>query len=154
MTFTLLHTKSCGKLLMSTRFQAHRRHQDPLPRPECKLRPKHRVIDLSRASVWVSGVWLCHFDGSGMVLWHTHRIPPPGQKDEMSLWSQSFQSCHVKTNWLPQQHQKWLTGVAYLPLCVRACVIGKICHIYGPQIEGHVSFETIKAALYHLPGRA
>lgn len=46
-----------------------------------------------------------------------HRIPPPGQKDEMSVWSQNFQSCHVKTNWLPQQHLKWPTGVVYLPLC-------------------------------------
>lgn len=33
--------------------------------------------------------------------------PPPRQLDGMSVWSQGFQSCRVKTNWLPQQHQKW-----------------------------------------------
>lgn len=69
------------------------------------LRPEHEAMPVlglpseCRASGWVTLTAHGWFEGM-------YRIPPPGQQDEMSGRSQGFQSCHVKTNWLPQQHLK------------------------------------------------
>lgn len=101
------------------------------------LRPKHQVVPvvglLSRCQA--SGlVTLMDRDG-----FKACTESPPGQEDEMSVWSQGFQSCHVKTNWLPQHHQKWPKGVC---VCVSMCVSVWLCvcmcvFLYRLHSENH-----------------
>lgn len=67
-----------------------------------KLRPKHQVEIYSEVLSECQTSDSVTLMDQGWFYDGMHRIPPPGQKDETSVWSQSFQSCHVKANWLPQ----------------------------------------------------